>query len=82
MPKEVKIRRRRGTTTISSKHQVTIPIDAMEAAGFHTGDRLQARVEGGAVVFERETVPLEAFLGSMTGMWEGFDLDALRDEWR
>ena len=71
-----------GTTAISSKHQVTIPVDAMQEAGFRPGDRLRARAEGtGKVVLEREAEPLDEFLGALTGVYEGFDLDALRDEW-
>jgi bifunctional DNA-binding transcriptional regulator/antitoxin component of YhaV-PrlF toxin-antitoxin module len=82
MAEHVKNTRRRGTTAISSKHQVTIPVDAMQAAGFRPGDRLRARAEGaGKVVLERETEPLDEFLGTLTGLYEGFDLDALRDEW-
>ena len=78
----VKNRRRRGTTAISSKHQVTIPKEAMREAGLRPGDRLKARAEGrGKVVLEREADALDAFLGVVTGLYEGFDLDALRDEW-
>jgi bifunctional DNA-binding transcriptional regulator/antitoxin component of YhaV-PrlF toxin-antitoxin module len=61
---------------------VTIPVDAMHAAGLRPGDRLHARADGsGRVVLERTTEPLEEFLGALTGVYEGFDLDALRDEW-
>ncbi len=82
MTDDVKKERRRGTTAISSKHQVTIPVDAMREAGFRPGDRLRARADGvGKVVLEREVEPLDAFLGALTGVYEGFDLDALRDEW-
>ncbi len=82
MTELVKKQRRRGTTGISAKHQVTIPVDAMQAAGLRPGDRLRARAEGsGRVVLERETEPLGEFLGLLTGAYEDFDLDALRDEW-
>jgi bifunctional DNA-binding transcriptional regulator/antitoxin component of YhaV-PrlF toxin-antitoxin module len=82
MARNVKNPRRRGTTAISSKHQVTIPVDAMQEAGLRPGDRLRARAEGsGKVVLQREVDPLEAFLGTLTGVYEDFDLDALRDEW-
>jgi bifunctional DNA-binding transcriptional regulator/antitoxin component of YhaV-PrlF toxin-antitoxin module len=82
MTPNVKNRRRRGTTAISSKHQVTIPVDAMQEAGFRPGDRLRARAEGaGKVVLERESEPLDEFLGTLTGLYDGFDLDALRSEW-
>lgn len=82
MAPSAKNRRRRGTTAISSKHQVTIPADAMREAGLRPGDRLRARVEGtGRVVLEREADPLDEFLGALSGVYDGFDLDALRDEW-
>ena len=82
MARDLKTPRRRGTTAISSKHQVTIPVDAMKAAGFRPGDRLRARAQGiGRVVLELEEEPLERFLGALTGVYEGFDLDELRDEW-
>ena len=75
-------KRRRGTTAISSKHQVTIPVDAMHDAGLQPGDRLTARADGqGRVILERESEPLAEFLGAVTGLYEGFDLEALRDEW-
>jgi hypothetical protein len=54
----------------------------MRAAGFRPGDRVHARAEGhGRVVLERATEPFDDFLGALTGVYEGFDLDALRDEW-
>jgi bifunctional DNA-binding transcriptional regulator/antitoxin component of YhaV-PrlF toxin-antitoxin module len=82
MSRDVKHPRRRGTTAISSKHQVTIPVDAMRVAGFRTGDRLRVRAEGaGKVVLEREADPLDDLLGAVPGLYDDFDLDALRDEW-
>lgn len=61
---------------------MTIPVDAMRAAGLSPGDRLRARAgDGGTVVLEREAEALEDLLGALTGVYEGFDLDALRDEW-
>ena len=51
---EVKARRR-GTSRVSSKNQVTIPTDALRAAGIEVGERLVAHADGpGRVVFERE----------------------------
>ena len=81
MTSEVKATRKRGTTKISSKHQVTIPVDAMEQAGLHAGDRVQVRTEGRAVILEPEMSAVDKVLGSFVGVWDGFDLDALRDEW-
>jgi AbrB family looped-hinge helix DNA binding protein len=84
MAPEVKTSRQRGTTKISSKHQVTIPVQAMRDAGLRPGDRLRVQSTGkGRVVLEREATPhdFEAALGSLTGMYRGFDLEALRREW-
>lgn len=61
---------------------MTLPVDAMRAAGFHPGDRLKATSPApGIVVLEGEVDPLDALRGDMTGVYEPGDLDALRDEW-
>ena len=31
--------------------------------------------------WERDDEPRDAFFGALSGLWDGFDLDALRDEW-
>ena len=75
-------KRPRGTTRISSKHQVTIPQPAFEAAGLVDGEVLVARADGpGRVVLERRRNPIEEIAGSLPGVWAPGDLDALRDEW-
>jgi bifunctional DNA-binding transcriptional regulator/antitoxin component of YhaV-PrlF toxin-antitoxin module len=79
--REVK-NRRRGTSRVSSKHQVTIPTDALRAAGLEVGERLVAHAEGpGRVVFEREADVLAEFAGVLTGVYEPDELSGLRDEW-
>lgn len=81
MAEEVK-RSRRGTT-VSSKHQVTIPKRAMEAAGLRTGDRLRAEARGrGRVMLVREDDPVARHAGRLTGVYRSGELDELRDEWR
>ena len=78
---EVK-KRRRGATRISSKHQITIPVDALRGAGLEVGERVVARVDGpGRIVLERETDIVEAYAGAMTGLYEPRELDNMRDEW-
>lgn len=73
---------RRGATTISSKHQVTIPVAELRAAGLEAGERLVARADGpGRVILEREHDVLAEFAGALTGVYAGAGLDALRDEW-
>jgi bifunctional DNA-binding transcriptional regulator/antitoxin component of YhaV-PrlF toxin-antitoxin module len=74
---------RRGATTISSKHQVTIPASAMAAAGLATGDRLRAVARGrGRVLLVRDEDPIERHAGRLTGAYRPGELDQLRDEWR
>jgi len=75
--------RRRGATTVSAKHQVTIPKQAMLAAGLRTGDRLRAVADGrGRVLLVREDDPVARHAGKLTGTYRRGQLDELRDEWR
>ena len=79
--REVKTHRR-GGTKISSKHQVTIPLDAMRAAGLEAGERVLAHSEGpGRVVLEREHDLLGEFAGALTGVFTDGELESLRQEW-
>jgi len=74
--------RRRGYTRVSAKHQVTLPVDALERAGIRTGDRLRAEVRGpGEVLLVRDVDPIERFAGALTGVYRSGELDGLRDEW-
>lgn len=82
MPEEVKKARIRGRTRISSKHQVTIPVDAMRAAGLDTGDRLAVHSIGpGRVVLERTPNAVEEYAGAFTDRLDREAIEALRDEW-
>jgi bifunctional DNA-binding transcriptional regulator/antitoxin component of YhaV-PrlF toxin-antitoxin module len=75
--------RRRGATRISSKHQITIPVDALREAGLEVGERVVARADGpGRVVFEREHDVLADFAGALTGVYPPDELEQLRSEWR
>lgn len=75
--------RRRGTSRISAKHQVTIPADALRAAGLEIGERIVAHAEGpGRVVLERESSILDEFAGALSGVYNSDELDELRAEWR
>ncbi|MDQ3690870.1 MAG: AbrB/MazE/SpoVT family DNA-binding domain-containing protein [Chloroflexota bacterium] len=73
----------RRVTTISSKHQITIPKQTMTAAGLRTGDRLRAETGGhGRVLLIREGDLISRHAGSLTGVFRSRELDELRDEWR
>lgn len=72
----------RDTTTVSSKHQVTIPAEAFVGAGLAVGDRLRARSDGaGRVVLEKVIDPVATFAGSLTTVYDGLGVDDLRGEW-
>ena len=72
---------RRGAK-ISSKHQITIPMQAMTAAGLRTGDRVRAEPQGrGRVLLVREEDPVQRHAGALTGAYRRGELDGLRDEW-
>jgi bifunctional DNA-binding transcriptional regulator/antitoxin component of YhaV-PrlF toxin-antitoxin module len=70
-------------TTISAKHQVTIPKHAMIAAGLRNGDRVRVEPRGrGRVLLIRDDDPVARHAGKLTGVYRSGELDELRDEWR
>ena len=79
--RKVKVQRR-GTSKVSSKHQVTIPVEALRAAGVEAGERLVARADGpGRIVFEREHDVLGEFSGALVDVYRPGELVELRNEW-
>ena len=83
MVRNVKNSRPRGTTAISSQHQVTIPVDSrcMKRDSVLVTVSVPVRKELARSSSNVEADPLDGFLGTLTGVYEGFDLDVLRDEW-
>ena len=74
--------RRRGASRISTKHQITIPVAALRAAGLEVGDRVVARVAGpGRIVLDREDDIVARLAGALTDVYEPDELSRLRDEW-
>ena len=81
MREQVKKPPKRGAK-ISAKHQITIPMEAVRAAGLRTGDRLRAEATGrGRVLLVREDDPVARHVGVLTGVYRRAELDRLRDEW-
>lgn len=79
---KVKERRRRGSSRISSKNQITIPAEALRSAGLAVGDRVVAHADGaGRVILERERDVIAEFAGALTGAYRPDELDELRSEW-
>ena len=74
---------RRRASKISSKHQITIPVEALRKAGLEVGDRVVAHADGaGRVILEREHDVVNELAGALTGVYTRNELDALRSEWR
>ena len=77
-----RVRRRRGTTRVSSKNQVTLPVAALEEAGLGAGDVVLVEVVApGVLRLVRASDPLEELIGSVPGLSARTDLESLRDEW-
>ncbi|MGH2969678.1 MAG: hypothetical protein ACRDK0_11535 [Solirubrobacteraceae bacterium] len=75
--------RRRDRTRISSKHQITIPLDAFVGAGFQTGDTVKVEALGpGRVTLTRLDALLDRYRGAMSpGALTAQDIERLRGEW-
>lgn len=82
-------RPRRGRATssrISSKNQITIPVEVLREMSLKPGDRVQFHLDKSnrlvVTPIDSEWLKtLDEVLGSMSGMWDGFDLRKERDEW-
>ena len=80
--KQTTIKRQRGYTRVSPKHQVTLPVEALARAGLKTGDRLRVEANGpGELVLTRSDDVLERYAGALPGVWSPGDLEELRNEW-
>jgi bifunctional DNA-binding transcriptional regulator/antitoxin component of YhaV-PrlF toxin-antitoxin module len=68
---------------ISSKHQVTLPVGSLEAAGLRPGDEVVIEAEGAdRIVVHRAAPDLNAALGVFDALYEPGHLDRLRSEER
>jgi AbrB family looped-hinge helix DNA binding protein len=71
-------------TTVSSKHQVTIPAGAFRSAGLEPGDVLKVEAGGaGRVILTRVDELLDRYSGCLqTGGGLREQVEGLREEWR
>jgi AbrB family looped-hinge helix DNA binding protein len=68
---------------VSSKNQVTIPVEAMRAAGLQAGDEITIRPVGeGEIILATAGSRVRRHAGIATGIYKDGDLDRLRDEWK
>lgn len=73
----------RGSSRVSSKNQITIPVSVLRAAGIGPGDPVEIRADGaGRVSVVRRDDVVAGLAGSLTGVYERDEVDRLRDEWR
>ena len=83
------------TVTLSSKHQVTLPVDIVRTLGLQAGDKLVAElIDDHIVLLPQPESWVDYFVGSMKGVYGstreeidryiaevryGWDIDALKD---
>jgi bifunctional DNA-binding transcriptional regulator/antitoxin component of YhaV-PrlF toxin-antitoxin module len=68
---------------VSSKNQVTIPVEAMRAAGLRAGDEIVVRpVREGEIMLVTRGSRVRRHAGIATGIYKDGELDRLRDEWK
>jgi bifunctional DNA-binding transcriptional regulator/antitoxin component of YhaV-PrlF toxin-antitoxin module len=64
---------------ISSKHQVTLPVESLRQAGLGVGDEVAIEAEGGdRIVVRRMSGDAEGALGIFDGLYEPGYLERLR----
>ncbi len=67
---------------VSSKNQVTLPVDAMRAAGLRAGDEVTVRPIGdGEVVVAARGSRVRRHAAIASGIYREGELEQLRDEW-
>ena len=87
--KSTSTRPRRGRATssrISSKNQITIPVEVLREMSLKPGDRVEFHInkDNRLVITPIDSEwlkTLDEILGSMTDVYEGFDLQKEREEW-
>ncbi len=67
---------------VSSKNQVTIPVDVMRAAGLRPGDEVAIRAaRDGEVILATRGSRVRRHAGIAAGIYQDGEVDRLRDEW-
>lgn len=76
----VKPRKGRTTTTrLSSKNQVTLPVDIIRKAGFKVGDTINCTVtKDGKIELSPVENPIMSLIGAGDGIYDDFDWAAER----
>jgi len=78
-----KVKGSRRTSRISTKRQITIPVETLRAAGLEIGERVRVTSAGvGRVILKRDRDVLADFVGALTGVYARDHLEKFRAEWR
>jgi AbrB family looped-hinge helix DNA binding protein len=67
---------------VSSKNQITLPVEAMRAAGLRPGEEVTVRPIGdGELIIAARGSRGRRHAGIAAGIYQEGELDRLRDEW-
>ncbi|HET7388385.1 MAG TPA: AbrB/MazE/SpoVT family DNA-binding domain-containing protein [Nocardioidaceae bacterium] len=67
---------------VSTKNQITLPVDALRAAGLEAGDEVTVRpVGGGEIMIAARASRVRRHAGIADGIYRSGEVDELRDEW-
>jgi bifunctional DNA-binding transcriptional regulator/antitoxin component of YhaV-PrlF toxin-antitoxin module len=75
-----KTRKGRTTTTrLSTKNQITLPVEIIRKAGFKVGDTINCTVnKEGRIELSPPENPIMSLIGAGNGIFDDFDLEAER----
>lgn len=69
-------------TKVSTKNQITVPVEALRGAGLAPGDEVTVRPAGtGEIVIAARSSRVRRHAGIATGIYRSGELDQLRAEW-
>jgi bifunctional DNA-binding transcriptional regulator/antitoxin component of YhaV-PrlF toxin-antitoxin module len=67
---------------VSSKNQITLPVETMRASGVRAGDEVTVRSIGeGEIIVAARGSRVRRHAGVAKGIYRDGELDRLRDEW-
>ena len=67
---------------VSTKNQITLPVDVLRAAGLEAGDEVTIRPIGrGEIVIAARASRVRRHAGIAEGIYRPGEIDELRDEW-